>query len=195
MKKKRLVNIVMAALIAVIAVTGILTALHLRSEGRGNLGTLFHITEIPDNALVAPEEGGGVCTVTIVCDTVLDNLRSLDQEKAPYVPQNGVILPETKVSFTQGDTVFDVLRKVCAAADIQLEYSWSPMYGSSYIEGINHLYEFDCGKESGWMYHVNGRFPNYGCSSYTLEDGDGIIWCYTCSGLGTDVGATWMKDK
>ena len=43
------------------------------------------------------------------------------------------------------------------------------------------------------MYKVNGWFPNYGCSSYYLRDGDVIVWCYTCEGLGTDVGADeWM---
>ena len=63
------------------------------------------------------------------------------------------------------------------------------MYDSYYIEGINNLYEFDCGFESGWMYKVNGWFPNYGCSSYNLTGGETIVWCYTCKGLGEDVGA------
>lgn len=161
----------MVLLIVVIAVTGVLTALHLRGGEAGNLGSLYKITEIPDNALITPGQEGSVCTVTIVCDTVLDNLRSLDEEKAPYVPKDAVILPKTQVSFTEGDTVFDVLQKVCTAADIQLEYSWTPIYDSSYIEGINHLYEFDCGKESGWMYKVNDWFPNYGCSAYAVERG------------------------
>ena len=58
------------------------------------------------------------------------------------------------------------------------------MYNSYYVEGIGNLYEFDCGSESGWMYKVNGWFPNYGCSSYTLSDGDVIVWCYTCNGRG-----------
>ena len=49
----------------------------------------------------------------------------------------------------------------------------------------------DCGNESGWMYKVNGWFPNYGCSKYMLEDGDTIVWCYTCNGLGADVGDVW----
>ena len=39
------------------------------------------------------------------------------------------------------------------------------------------------------MYKVNEWFPTYGCSSYYVEDGDVIVWCYTCKGLGTDVGA------
>ena len=84
--------------------------------------------------------------------------------------------------------MFDVLKRVCEYRGIQLEYSWSPMYNSYYVEGIHHLYEFDCGIESGWMYKVNGWFPNYGCSSYTLSENEDIVWCYTCKGLGADVG-------
>ena len=79
--------------------------------------------------------------------------------------------------------MFEVLNKVCEAADIQIEYSWTPMYNSYYIEGINHLYEFDVGPESGWMYKVDEWFPNYGCSAYKLQDGQDIVWCYTCNGL------------
>ena len=128
------------------------------------------------------------CTIEIRCDTILDNMDNLKAGKEGYVPSNGKILSTVKVSFEEGETVFDVLKRVCSKADIQLEYSWTPMYNSYYIEGINNLYEFDCGSESGWMYKVNGWFPNYGCSSYTLKDGDVIVWTYTCNGLGADVG-------
>lgn len=129
-----------------------------------------------------------VCTITILCDTILDNMDNLDDGKEVYVPANGTILATSKVEFEDGETVFEVLNRVCEYAGIQIEYSWTPMYNSYYIEGINNLYEFDCGNESGWMYKVNGWFPNYGCSSYYLEDGDNIVWCYTCNGLGADVG-------
>ena len=144
-----------------------------------------------------PEESGddsssggssNICTITIRCDTILKNLDNLDAGKEAYVPSNGVILATSSVEFEDGETVFDVLNRVCEYAGIQIEYSWTPLYNSYYIEGINNLYEFDCGNESGWMYKVNGWFPNYGCSSYTLENGDDIVWCYTCNGLGADVG-------
>lgn len=128
------------------------------------------------------------CTIKIVCDTILDNMENLTPGKEGYVPSNGKILGTTSITFSDGETVFDVLKRACDSAGIQLEYSYTPMYESYYIEGINHLYEFDCGNESGWMYKVNGWFPNYGCSKYTLEDGDTIVWCYTCNGLGADVG-------
>lgn len=131
------------------------------------------------------------CTVTIRCDTILKNWDKLEPAKVAYVPKNGCILPVVRVEFTKGETVFDVLKRVCRQNGIQLEYSWTPMYGSYYVEGINNLYEFDCGPESGWMYKVNGWFPNYGCSSYGLTGGEAVVWCYTCKGLGEDVGAEY----
>ena len=134
------------------------------------------------------EQPAGSCYITIRCDTILDNMGSLTPGKAEFVPADGIILPVVEVPFYEGATVFEVLKRVCQIADIQLEYSWTPLYNSYYIEGINHLYEFDCGEQSGWMYKVNEWFPNYGCSSYEVGDGDVIVWCYTCNGLGADVG-------
>ena len=133
-------------------------------------------------------KAAGECTITIRCNTILSNMDNLTAGKDKYVPSNGIILATSTVEFAEGDTVFDVLQRACSYAGIHLEYSWTPMYDSYYIEGINHLYEFDCGPESGWMYKVNGWFPNYGCSSYTVKDGDSIVWDYTCNGLGADVG-------
>ena len=128
------------------------------------------------------------CTIEIRCDTILDNMDELATGKDSYVPADGTILAATTVSFTDGETVFDVLKRACEQNGIQLEYSYTPLYESYYVEGIHHLYEFDCGSESGWMFKVNGWFPNYGCSAYTLSQGDSIVWCYTCHGLGADVG-------
>ena len=71
-----------------------------------------------------------------------------------------------------------------------MESSWTPIYNSAYIEGIHNLYEFDCGSLSGWMYRVNGWYPNYGCSRYQLEPGDVVEWRYTCD-LGQDVGGAY----
>lgn len=131
---------------------------------------------------------GLTCSIAIYCDTILNNWDKLDTAKASYVPADGVILAPTQVNFESGETVFDVLKRVCDAYGIQIEYSWTPMYNSYYVEGIHQLYEFDCGPQSGWMYKVNEWFPNYGCSEYKLTGGETIVWCYTCVGLGEDVG-------
>lgn len=130
------------------------------------------------------------CTIEICCDTILSNMENLESGKEGYVPSNGTILATSKIEFTDGETVFDVLKRACELTGTQLEYSYTPLYESYYIEGINYLYEYDCGDQSGWMYKVNGWFPNYGCSSYKVKDGDVIVWCYTCNGLGADVGGS-----
>ena len=128
------------------------------------------------------------CTISISCSTILNNMDQCDEAKKSIVPPNGEILPTTTVSFTDGETVFDVLQRVCKKKGISLEFSYTAIYKSNYIEGIANLYEFDVGPESGWMYKVNDWFPNYGCSSYSLKNGDSICWVYTCNGLGADVG-------
>lgn len=189
MKKNKLANLGMVLIIAAILISGILIAVGMRPQEQNLYGSEYRIQAIPDNRLVTNGDTQNLCTITIRCDTIFDNGDKLDPAKAVYVPADGEVLPVTTVEFTPGETVFDVLSRVCQAADIQLEYSWTPLYDSYYIEGINHLYEFDCGYESGWMYRVDGWFPNYGCSAHTLQGGEEIVWYYTCVGLGTDVGA------
>ena len=132
-------------------------------------------------------ETANTCTISISCATILDNLDALNAEKAELVPQDGVLLPETTVEFSEGESVFDVLQRVCNEQKLHMEFSDTPMYDSAYIEGIGNLYEFDCGELSGWMYSVNGEFPNYGCSRYAVKSGDVISWQYTCD-LGADIG-------
>lgn len=127
------------------------------------------------------------CTISIECSTILNNWDSLKSSKAEFVPEDGWILYSSEVEFTPGETVFDVLKRVCGETGIHMSSRYTPIYGSYYIEGINQLYEFDCGAQSGWMFRVNGWYPNYGCSSYTVNDGDNIEWKYTCD-LGSDVG-------
>ena len=127
------------------------------------------------------------CTFSIECSTILNNLDQLDPDKLEMVPSGGVILKKTTVTFYEGESVFDVLQRVCKEKGIHLESEWTPIYNSAYIEGIHNLYEFDCGALSGWMYKVNGWYPNYGCSRYQLKDGDTVQWRYTCD-LGNDIG-------
>lgn len=134
-------------------------------------------------------EAGGQelsCTLYIDCRTILDNRDMLDPNKAELVPEDGIILDTVTCAFSEGDTVFDVLQRELRARGIHLESSFTPVYNSAYIEGINNIYEFDCGELSGWEYSVNGVFPNYGCSQYKLSDGDEIRWLFTCD-LGKDV--------
>ena len=192
--KRKFSNAIMVIIILTVAAAGIGFALQSGIfDNKPELGSEYKIKQIPDNRLVTSENTENICTISIRCDTVLDNQNLLEEAKVPYVPADGVILPEITVEFTPGENVFDVLQRVCEAAEIPLEYSWTPLYDSYYLEGICHLYEFDCGPESGWMYQVSGTFPNYGCSSYEVQAGDSIEWLYSCIGLGADLGADVME--
>lgn len=136
-----------------------------------------------------PQEAGPAltCTLSIRCGTILDNWDWLDPDKAKLVPADGVILAPEEVSFEEGETVFDLLQRQTRAHGIHMEATFTPGYGSSYVEGIANLYEFDCGQQSGWVYLVNGVSPSYGSSQYLLSPGDVVEWAYTCD-MGHDVG-------
>ena len=141
----------------------------------------------PQDAVIS--DTAYTCTLSVRCDTILAHLDWLDSEKVELVPEDGVIFPATEVTFYGGESVLDVLLREMKNNSIHMEYVNTPIYNSAYIEGINNLYEFDCGELSGWMYRVNGWFPNYGCSRYALQDGDTVEWVYTCD-LGADVGGS-----
>lgn len=131
------------------------------------------------------------CTFSISCETILDNMDQCNDSKKSLVPEDGIIFPAAEVTFSEGESVFDVLQRVCKDNKIHMESTFTPMYNSAYIEGIHNLYEFDVGAQSGWMYSVNEWFPNYGCSRYLLHDGDVVEWHYTCD-MGEDVGGGFV---
>ena len=134
----------------------------------------------PQDAVI--EDAEYVCTISIVCASLLDEsgevISALDAEKRELVPEDGYILPPTEVIFYGGESVFNLLTRVCRQNQIHLEFTDTPLYNSAYIEGIGNLYEFDAGELSGWIYSVNGWQPNYGCSRYALHEGDSVVWEY-----------------
>ena len=148
-------------------------------------GTPPEETTSPEDAQAQSEL---VCTISISCAAVLSNMDQLDPDKVELIPSDGWVLPETQVVFEPGESAFALLQRICRENAIHMESENTALYDSAYISGINNLYEFDCGPLSGWMFEVNGWFPNYSCSLYTLQDGDNVSWVYTCQ-LGEDIGA------
>lgn len=114
------------------------------------------------------EEEKIYCTYTIDCSSVLDHLDDLESNY--QVPSNGIIYSQT-VEIEEGDTVMSILKRTGVSTDISL----------GYVKGIDGLYEFDCGSESGWTYSVNGTKPSVGASKYSVSEGDVIKWIYVVS--------------
>ena len=132
------------------------------------------------------------CTVTIDCRELRDHPEKLKTpEKAAFVPKSGYIVKDVTMELKDGESAYDVLRRLCAthtctdncrfcqAEGIQMESTYTPQFDNYYVEGIHQLYEKDCGGTSGWTYWVNGEFPNYGSSSYIVKPGDRIVWVYS----------------
>ena len=61
----------------------------------------------------ATEGSTATCTFSISCATILNNWDQCDEEKKPLVPSDGVIFPRSTVTFTEGESVFDVLQRIC----------------------------------------------------------------------------------
>lgn len=124
-------------------------------------------------------DGDFTVTMTIRCDTITGREKVND-----FIPDDGVILAPTDFSASEGDTVFQILYRASQEYGIAIDNRGG--YGAAYLAGINHLYEFDYGDLSGWMYRVNGVFPDVGCQSYTVHSGDTIEWLYTTN-IGKDL--------
>ncbi|SMO95156.1 Prenyltransferase and squalene oxidase repeat-containing protein [Melghirimyces algeriensis] len=119
-----------------------------------------------------PSEGkAGKATVgTVQLSVVGDDVR-------------GTILPETTVEIQEGDTAFTVLLDTLGPGKVVYTGSGNILY----VREIDGLAEFDRGPLSGWMYRVNGQFPNHSAGVHTVKDGDVVEWVYTTDG-GEDVG-------
>lgn len=124
------------------------------------------------------------CTISVSCGTILNNKDDLKENKTSFVPENGYILMPTSVSFENGETVLNVLKRVMRDEKIQLQVNNS---GSAFVESIGNIYNSDCGDMSGWLYSVNNEFPSESVSDYVLKNGDIVKFMFTCDG-GADVG-------
>lgn len=119
------------------------------------------------------------CTVTVECKSILDHMDELKEGHEEFVPSDGYIIKNYTYKAKAGYTAYDALKSACNNNDIKLT-AQKTNYGV-YISGINNLDEFDCGKQSGWMYSVNGIMPNTTCGNVTVDDGDSIVFTYVCT--------------
>lgn len=160
------------------------------SSGGGNEKPGKDTSATPDNkrpvatSTAKPQEKI-TCTIQIRCDSLVANKNKIDSELWKYIPSNGMILTETKITVDKGTSAYDALNQVCKAKNIAMDSEYTAMYKSYYVKGIGHLYEKQAGDMSGWIYKVNGKAPNKGSSSFILSDGDSITWAYTCDGKTT----------
>lgn len=103
------------------------------------------------------------------------------------ISSSEVPLSPTELEIEEGDTVMETLIAITKKHDVQMEYQGG-QGAMAYVKGIGNVYEFDRGQGSGWMFRINGIFPNRGAGVIPLQDGDRVEWLYTTD-LGEDLGA------
>jgi len=130
-------------------------------------------------------------TLSVRAHMILYNMHLLHRDKHELVPEDGWIFPPTLVTVWESESVHNVLQREMRRERIHMSSRWTPIFNSAYVEAINNLFEFDVGPLSGWMYRVNGWFPNFGASRYLLAPGDVVEWIYTVD-LGRDLGVDWL---
>ncbi|MBE6720711.1 MAG: DUF4430 domain-containing protein [Ruminococcaceae bacterium] len=116
------------------------------------------------------------CKITIQCLEVLDNLDKLADGHEFYVPKSGYFISGYSVEYREGDTVYDVIKRVCRECGIKM--TAKPTVYGMYVVGLNNLDEKDCGGTSGWTYYVDGEFPMVACDKYQLSGGETIEFKY-----------------
>ena len=88
------------------------------------------------------------------------------------LPENG-IMADCEVPYTEGMTAMDALKAAAKLKGIEVDES------HGYVRGIGGLYEKDCSGSSGWLYNVNGEYPNVACDKYKLNENDTMTFIYT----------------
>lgn len=83
------------------------------------------------------------------------------------------VLKSGTIAIKDGDTAFDVLQQL----DSDISYTGS---GSTiYVSRIDGYTAGHAGVGGGWLYCVNGSFPNYSAGAYKLKSGDLVQWMWT----------------
>lgn len=89
----------------------------------------------------------------------------------------GTIVAPTKVSFNDGDTIYDIILSTAKKHGIVIDSRGSG--ATAYIEGIDNIYEFDYGPKSGWVFEQNGVSLTKSIGVTKIKDGDRIECIYT----------------
>lgn len=87
-------------------------------------------------------------------------------------------IPETKMIVSNNAKVKDVLEQALSANGMTCENPKGNYVSAITRNGVK-LAEFTNGKNSGWMYTLNGKHPDLGVNEQYLNSGDVIIFHYT----------------
>lgn len=145
---------------------------------------LLDIKSAQEYYALEPQPADITVTFSVRCDAAKEKTDEMSEELRGRIPEDGEIIPTRELGLPEGATAFDALITAAREEKIRVDYSGST-YGV-YVSAIGFLREFDLGEMSGWMYRVNGEFPDCSAGAFALSDGDEVEFVYTCD-MGRDV--------
>ncbi len=124
-------------------------------------------------------------SITVYLTIYGDEIHDSDTDGTSHTLSVGNLitwLSRKTITLTENSTVQNALEQAVIGTGLELIADPATQYGW-YLRGIikdgKELSEFTNGKNSGWMYTVNGTHPEIGAGKYYPNDGDVIIWHYT----------------
>lgn len=110
-----------------------------------------------------------------------DYVHDSDADQNYHTLNNGTLetwIPETKMIVSNNAKVKDVLEQALQANGMTCENPKGNYVSAITRNGVK-LAEFTNGKNSGWMYTLNGKHPDLGVNEQYLNNGDVIVFHYT----------------
>ena len=145
--------------------------------GSQMLQVKYGAVETTITVAVFPPTGKIVVTFSLLGDTVHDS----DTDGQVHTLSKGNLqtwIPETQMVVDSRATVKTVLEAALAANGMSC-YNPKGNYVVSVTKGDVTLAEFTNGKNTGWMYTLNGHHPENAVNEQYLNNGDVIVFHYT----------------
>ena len=146
------------------------------------LAVIIVVSTAAELIINAGKEDTANVHIQIRCDEVAEAPEMLtDPALAEYIPEDGVAMARLKYIAKEGDSVLQILEKICKNNNIEVKKTEDGL-----IEAIGYLKNGDCGEGSGWVYTVNGKLMDENPADYIVRDGDEIVWAFSLNG-GSDI--------
>ena len=142
------------------------------------LAVLIVVSAAAELIINAGKEYTANVHIQIRCDEVAEAPEMLtDPALAEYIPEDGIALARLKYIAKEGDSVLQILEKICKNNNIEVKKTEDGL-----IEAIGYLKNGDCGEGSCWVYTVDGKLMSDNPAYCKVKGGEEIVWAFTLNG-------------
>ena len=146
------------------------------------LAVLIVVSAAAELIINAGKEDAANVHIQIRCDEVAEAPEMLtDPALAEYIPEDGIALARLKYIAKEGDSVLQILEKICKNNNIEVKKTEDGL-----IEAIGYLKNGDCGEGSCWVYTVDGKLMSDNPADSKVKGGEDIVWTFALNG-GRDI--------